>query len=108
MLAMFGRQMSRRDMVESNKNCTTVNKKCQVTISASVRKQLGIHEGTVLIEVVIGNCLVLIPESTCLHQLQIEAAAALERAGLKPGDIIAEADHIRNERFSERYPGIGE
>ena len=95
-------------MAESNIRSLTVTSKGQVTLSASARKRLGIEQGTTLVEVVVGNCLVLLPQNTIMHQLRTEAAEAIRRAGVTPGDIIAEADRLREERLSERYPGIGE
>lgn len=95
-------------MPESNIRSITVTSKGQVTLSASARKHLGIEQGTTLIEVVVGNCLVLLPQNTIMHQLRTEAAAAIQRAGVSAPEIIAEADRLREERFSERYPGIGE
>jgi bifunctional DNA-binding transcriptional regulator/antitoxin component of YhaV-PrlF toxin-antitoxin module len=86
----------------------TVNGEGQVTLSASARKQLGIEEGTILTEIVIGNCLMLLPRDAVMHQLRDEAAEALSRAGVTPEEIIAEAERLREERFTERYPGIGE
>jgi bifunctional DNA-binding transcriptional regulator/antitoxin component of YhaV-PrlF toxin-antitoxin module len=95
-------------MAESNIRSLTVTSKGQVTLSASARKRLGIEQGTTLVEVVVGNCLVLLPQNTIMHQLRTEAAEAIRRAGVTPEDIIAEADRLREERLSERYPGIGE
>lgn len=94
-------------MSESNVRSLTVTSKGQVTLSASARKRLGIEQGTTLIEVVVGNCLVLLPQNTIMHQLRTEAAEALKRAGVKPEEIIAESDRLREQRFNERYPGIG-
>jgi bifunctional DNA-binding transcriptional regulator/antitoxin component of YhaV-PrlF toxin-antitoxin module len=95
-------------MTDSNIRSITVTSKGQVTLSASARKQLGIEQGTTLIEVVVGNCLVLLPQNTIMHQIRTEAAAAIQRAGITPQEIIVEADRLRDERFIERYPGIGE
>jgi bifunctional DNA-binding transcriptional regulator/antitoxin component of YhaV-PrlF toxin-antitoxin module len=95
-------------MPESNIRSITVTSKGQVTLSASARKHLGIEQGTTLIEIVVGNCLVLLPQNSIMHQLRTEAAAAIQRAGVTAAEIIAEADRLREERFSERYPGIGE
>lgn len=93
-------------MVESNIRSLTVTSKGQVTLSASARKHLGIEQGTTLIEVVVGNCLVLLPQNSIMQQLRTEAAAAIKRAGVTPEEIIAEADRLREERLSERYPGL--
>jgi len=97
-------------MAESNSNIKslTVTSKGQVTLSASARKQLGIEQGTTIIEVVVGNCLVLLPQNTIMHQLRTEAAAAIQRAGVTAAEIIAETNRLAEERFAQRYPGIGE
>jgi bifunctional DNA-binding transcriptional regulator/antitoxin component of YhaV-PrlF toxin-antitoxin module len=95
-------------VAESNIRSLTVTSKGQITLSASARKRLGIEQGTTLIEVIVGNCLVLLPQNTIMHQLRTEAAEAIQRAGVTLEDIIAESDRLRKKRFSERYPGIGE
>ncbi len=81
-------------MVQSNIRSLTVTSKGQVTLSSAARKQLGIDQGTTLIEVVVGNCLVLLPQNSIMHQLRTEAAAALARAGVTPQEITAEADRL--------------
>ncbi len=93
-------------MADTNIRSLTVTSKGQVTLSASARKHLGIEQGTTLIEVVVGNCLVLLPQNTIMQQLRTEAAAAIHRAGVTPEEIIAEADRLREERLSERYPDL--
>jgi bifunctional DNA-binding transcriptional regulator/antitoxin component of YhaV-PrlF toxin-antitoxin module len=93
-------------MTETYIRSLTVTSKGQVTLSASARKHLGIEQGTTLIEVVVGNCLVLLPQNSIMQQLRTEAAAAIQRAGVTPQDIIAEAGRLREERLSERYPGL--
>jgi AbrB family looped-hinge helix DNA binding protein len=60
-------------MSESNIRRLTVTGKGQITLSAAARKRLGIEQGTTLIEVVVGNCLVLLPQNTIMHQLRTEA-----------------------------------
>ena len=93
-------------MTETNIRSLKVTSKGQVTLSASARKHLGIEQGTTLIEVVVGNCLVLLPQNSIMQQLRTEAAAAIQRAGVTPEEIIAEADRLREERLSKRYPGL--
>ena len=93
-------------MAKNNIRSITVTSKGQVTLSASARKHLGIEQGTTLIEVVVGNCLVLLPQNTIMQQLRTEAAAAIQRAGVTAQEIIAEADRLREERLSERYPEL--
>ncbi len=95
-------------MPESTVRRITVTSKGQVTLSASTRKQLGIEQGTTLIEVVVGNCLVLLPENKTRLQSSHEAQAAFERAGVTVEDLKEEVERIRHERLSERYPELGE
>ena len=90
-------------MTESNTTRLIVNSKGQVTLSASARKKLGIEKGAGLIEVIVGNCLVLIPQSTVVCQLRREAAEALQRAGVNPDDIVAEVDRIRIEEYASLH-----
>jgi bifunctional DNA-binding transcriptional regulator/antitoxin component of YhaV-PrlF toxin-antitoxin module len=95
-------------MSDSTVRSITVTSKGQVTLSAAARKQLGIEQGTTLIEVVVGNCLVLLPENRITSQLRHEAQAALERAGVSVGELKDEAARLKEERLSERYPGLGD
>jgi bifunctional DNA-binding transcriptional regulator/antitoxin component of YhaV-PrlF toxin-antitoxin module len=55
-------------MPESNIRSITVTSKGQVTLSASARKHLGIEQGTTLIEIVVGNCLVLLPQNSIMQR----------------------------------------
>ena len=95
-------------MPEPRVKSITVTSKGQVTLSSTARKQLGIEKGTTLIEVIVGNCLVLLPENRITMQLRHEAAAALKQAGVSVDDLKNEADRIAQERLAERYPGLGE
>lgn len=95
-------------MPDSTVRSITVTSKGQVTLSASARKQLGIEQGTTLIEVVVGNCLVLLPENRITAQLRREAQAALERAGVSVDELKDQAARIKQEPLSERYPGLGD
>jgi bifunctional DNA-binding transcriptional regulator/antitoxin component of YhaV-PrlF toxin-antitoxin module len=96
------------NMSDATIRTITVSSKGQVTLSSSARKQLGIEQGTSLIEVVVGNCLVLLPENRISAQLREEAQAALASAGVTVDDLKEETEKVKQERLAKRYPGLGE
>ena len=84
----------------------TVTSKGQVTLSASSRRQLGIDKGDTLIEMLVGNCLVLLPENQVLSETMKKARAALKAAGVKPQELLDEVKQVRKSKLKERYPGL--
>lgn len=95
-------------MSDAKVRTITVSSKGQVTLSSSARKQLGIEQGTSLIEVVVGSCLVLLPENRISEQLREEAQAALAGAGVTVDELKEETEKVKKERLSKRYPRLGE
>ena len=83
-----------------------ITSKGQVTISSRARKILGLDRGDTLIEMVVGNCIVLLPESQILSETARKAEEAIKRAGVKVEEIIQEADRLRDARLAERYPDL--
>jgi len=93
-------------MTQTKLSSLTVTSKGQVTLSAEARRQLKIDKGDTLIEMLVGKCLVLLPESQVLSATMRKAQAALKAAGVKPEDILEEAKHVRKSKLKERYPGL--
>ena len=51
----------------------TMTSKGQVTLSSAARKQLGLEKGATLMEVVVGNCVILMPQNEVADQIRRRA-----------------------------------
>jgi bifunctional DNA-binding transcriptional regulator/antitoxin component of YhaV-PrlF toxin-antitoxin module len=80
--------------------------KGQVTISSRARKALGLDKGDTLIEMVVGTCIVLLPEDQILSETARKAQEAIKRASVTAEEIVQEADRLREARMAERYPDL--
>jgi bifunctional DNA-binding transcriptional regulator/antitoxin component of YhaV-PrlF toxin-antitoxin module len=93
-------------MAETKLRSLTMTSKGQVTISARARKELGLDQGDTLIEMVVGNCIVLLPQNQILAETARKAQEAIKHAGVTAEEIIHEADRLREARSTERYPDL--
>jgi bifunctional DNA-binding transcriptional regulator/antitoxin component of YhaV-PrlF toxin-antitoxin module len=93
-------------MTEARLRSLTMTTKGQVTISSRARKELGLDKGDTLIEMVIGNCIVLLPENQVLAETARKAQEAIKQAGVTAKEIIREADRLRATRLTKRYPNL--
>jgi bifunctional DNA-binding transcriptional regulator/antitoxin component of YhaV-PrlF toxin-antitoxin module len=84
----------------------SVSSKGQITLSSHARKQLGLEKGSTLMEVVVGNCVILMPQNQVLDQVRKSAQAALQRSGVTVDEIKAEVERLKEERFAEQYPDL--
>jgi AbrB family looped-hinge helix DNA binding protein len=90
-------------MPETQLRSLTMTSKGQITISSKARKSLGLEQGDTLIEIVVGNCIVLLPESLILGETARRAQEAIKRAGVAAEEIIHEADRQRVARLAEKH-----
>ena len=67
-------------------NTCKMSSKGQITISSNARKQLGLKPEARLLEVVVNNCILLIPQDEVLHDVMKKAHASLNAAGAS-GDV---------------------
>jgi AbrB family looped-hinge helix DNA binding protein len=93
-------------MAETKLRSLTITSKGQVTISAKARKTLGLDKGDTLIEMVVGDCIVLLPQNQILAETARKAQEAIKHAGVTAEEIIHEADQLREARIAERYPDL--
>ena len=93
-------------MAETKLRSLTMTSKGQVTISAKARKELGLDQGDTLIEMVVGNCIVLLPQNQILAETARKAQEAIKHAGVTAEEIIQEANKLRKARSAERYPDL--
>jgi bifunctional DNA-binding transcriptional regulator/antitoxin component of YhaV-PrlF toxin-antitoxin module len=84
----------------------SVSSKGQITLSSHARKQLGLEQGSTLMEVVVGNCVILMPQNQVLDQIRYRAQQALLQAGVSVSDINAEVEQLKEQRLNEKYPDL--
>lgn len=84
----------------------TLTNKGQVTLSSKDRKQLGLTTGATLTEVVVGNCVILMPQNQALEKIRKSAQHELEQAGVTVDQLKAEVEKIKQERLAKRYPNL--
>jgi bifunctional DNA-binding transcriptional regulator/antitoxin component of YhaV-PrlF toxin-antitoxin module len=86
----------------------SVSSKGQITLSSQARKLLGLEKGSVLKEVVVGNCVILVPRNQSLEKVRTRAQAALASSGLTVNDLNAEVERLKEERFAQEYPDLSD
>ncbi|MBI2940957.1 MAG: AbrB/MazE/SpoVT family DNA-binding domain-containing protein [Chloroflexi bacterium] len=84
----------------------TVSSKGQITIPADTRQKLKIDKGTRLLEIVVGECLMYVPEHAYLNQLFESLSESLRRANVTTEDLLADIEEHKGETFRELYPNL--
>ena len=77
----------------------------QLTIPASIRKELHLQEETTLTIVKVGDVLVLTPRVLVGDTVAKNAARAMKKAGLRLQDLLADLDRQRDRYHRERDGG---
>jgi AbrB family looped-hinge helix DNA binding protein len=77
----------------------------QLTIPASIRKELHLQEETTLTIVKVGDVLVLTPRRLVGDTVAKKAARAMTKAGLRLKDLLADLERQRDRYNRERYGG---
>ena len=77
----------------------------QLTIPASIRKELHLREESTLTIVKVGDVLVLTPRTLVGDTVAKKAARAMKKAGLRLQDLLADLDRQRDRYNRERYGG---
>ncbi|TLY23561.1 MAG: AbrB/MazE/SpoVT family DNA-binding domain-containing protein [Nitrospirae bacterium] len=80
-----------------------VRERGQVTIPASIRKELGLGEEATLSVVKVGDVLMLTPRKLIGDVVAKKAARAMKKAGLRLQDLFADLDTQRARYNRERY-----
>ena len=93
-------------MSKAKMRSLTITSKGQVTISARARKLLGLDKGDHLIELVIGNCVILMPENRVLNEATRQAHKALNIAGVTVEELLKESEKLKEEDFIKKYPNL--
>lgn len=75
----------------------------QVTIPASIRKELDLGDDATLSVVKVGEVLVLTPRKLIGDAVAKKAARAMKKAGLRLEDLLTDLDKQRDRYNRERY-----
>lgn len=75
----------------------------QLTIPASLRKELLVDEETVLNVVKVGDALILTPKKLVGDTLAKKAQKAMEKTGLSLEDLLKDLEKQREQYNRERY-----
>jgi bifunctional DNA-binding transcriptional regulator/antitoxin component of YhaV-PrlF toxin-antitoxin module len=93
-------------MTAAKLRSVTLSSKGQVTLSSRARQQLGIAPGSTLMEIVVGNCVILMPENRLLADAMKIAQQSLQESGVSMEELNAEIERLKAERFSKEYPDL--
>jgi AbrB family looped-hinge helix DNA binding protein len=80
-----------------------VRERGQVTIPASIRKELDLGDDATLSVVKVGDVLVLTPRKLIGDAVAKKAARAMKKAGLRLEDLLTDLDKQRDRYNRERY-----
>ncbi len=95
-------------MLEPQISNVTLTDKGQIILSNKARKQLGSIKGASLSEIIMGNCVILMPRNQALNKIRKDAQRELENAGVTVDELKAEVERIKDERLAERYPNLAD
>jgi bifunctional DNA-binding transcriptional regulator/antitoxin component of YhaV-PrlF toxin-antitoxin module len=93
-------------MTAAKLRSVTLSSKGQVTLSSRARQQLGIGPGATLMEIVVGNCVILMPENRLLSDAMKLAQQSLQESGVSMDELNAEIERLKAERFAKEYPDL--
>lgn len=91
-------------MSVSKAKSITPGNKGQITLSSKARQHLGLDKGIALMEMVVGNCVILTPQNRRLAKLMKSAHEELSAAGVTVEELKAEAEKQKLRRFAKQYP----
>ena len=77
--------------------------KGRLPLGKQVRQALGLHAGSTVAYIKVGDALLLIPQDAHLAQLLEAVTAAFERAGMSVDQMLAELPHVREEIGTAHY-----
>jgi AbrB family looped-hinge helix DNA binding protein len=77
--------------------------KGQLTIPASIRKELNLKEETPLTLVKVGNVILMTPKVLQVDALAKKARKEVKKAGLTVDDVLTDLDRQRERYNKDRY-----
>ena len=102
-MMILRRESSVSAPAEASVGYAHLDDKGRLPLGKPVRQALGLHAGSTVAYVKVGDALLLIPQDTHLTQLMEAATAAVERAGISVDEMLAELPHIREEIGTAHY-----
>ena len=93
-------------MITPKVRSVTLSSKGQITLSSNARKQLGLDKGDSLMELVVGNCVIFLPENRVLSEAMRNARESLSRAGVTVEELQDEIERLKEERFAREFPDL--
>ncbi|HND07001.1 MAG TPA: hypothetical protein PL012_15045 [Candidatus Obscuribacter sp.] len=57
-------------------------------------------------EIVVGNCVILMPENRLLSDAMKLAQQSLQESGVSMEELNAEIERLKAERFAKEYPDL--
>lgn len=75
----------------------------QITLPASMRRDLGIEEDTAVSLVKVGRMILLAPAPLGVDEFARKAEREMKKRGLDLGDLLSELDRERKRYVRERY-----
>ncbi|MBI3979028.1 MAG: AbrB/MazE/SpoVT family DNA-binding domain-containing protein [Chloroflexi bacterium] len=91
---------------EEHLQTLTVRSKGQITISADARRKLGIDRGAHLLEIVVGDCLLYVPEHAAISQVLDSIRERFGRRDLTVEQLLADLAAHRPAVMQSFYPDI--
>jgi bifunctional DNA-binding transcriptional regulator/antitoxin component of YhaV-PrlF toxin-antitoxin module len=87
-------------------NSIKLSSKGQVTISVNARRQLKLKPETNLLEVVVNNCLILIPQDEVLSDILLKAKESIKKIGLNGNQFKKAVAKRQSKNLVKRYPKL--
>lgn len=78
----------------------------QITISEQIRQQLGLKPDAKFLEVVVNNCILLIPQDEVLHDLAKKSHDAFTKAGITADQLLEGLKQRREDNVRQQYPEL--
>ena len=93
-------------MTAAKLRSVTLSSKGQITLSSKARQQLGLSPGATLMEIVVGSCVILMPENRLLSDAMKLAQQSLQKSGVSMDGLNAEIERLKAERLAKEYPDL--
>jgi bifunctional DNA-binding transcriptional regulator/antitoxin component of YhaV-PrlF toxin-antitoxin module len=100
---MLGKERAVSAPADASVGYAHLDDKGRLPLGKPVRQALGLHAGSTVAYVKVGDALLLIPQDAHLAQLLEAATAAFERAGISVDEMLAELPHVREEIGTAHY-----
>jgi len=84
----------------------TMTSKGQLTMSVEARNRFHLREGSNLIEIILDNGVLYVPQDEIIEGIAKRAKKTAERYGLTAEDLQASLSEDREKQFKEVYPEL--